>query len=133
MKTTRSLRRAENRPENHPGDHLKRRLRLPDQGSQPTPLGTETTVTGKQDVLALKVKTNGQEQTCQTNQQNWNKTNSLSQVVHKAGQKQQECYIHYVQETLRASEPFQGRPPEAGEGERERTVPGEWNGQRTRG
>ena len=131
MKTTRRLTRSQNRLENHPGDHLKRRLLLPDQGSQPTPLGTETTVTEKLDVLALKVKTNGREQTCQTNQQNWNKTKSLSKVVHEAGQKQQERYIHYVQETLWASEPFQGRPPEAGEGERERMVPGEWNGQRT--
>ena len=67
------------------------------------------------------------------NRQNWNKRKSLSKAVHKAGQQQQEHYIHYVQETLWASEPFQGRPPEVGEGERERMVPGEWNGQWTQG
>ena len=38
-------------------------LLLPDQGNWPTPLGTEVTVTEKLDVLALRVKTNGQEQT----------------------------------------------------------------------
>ena len=76
------------------------------------------------------MKTNGQEQTCQMNQQNWNKTRSLGKAVHKAGQ---ERYIYYVQETLWASVLFQSRPPMMGVGELERMVPEEWNGQRTCG
>ena len=59
---------------------------------------------------------NVQEQTCQANQQTWNKTESLSKAVHKAGQQQQEHSIRYVQETLEASVPFWSHPPMAGEG-----------------
>ena len=87
----------------------------------------------KLDVLALKVKTNRQEQPCQVKQQNWKKTKPLSKAIQMADQRQQEHYIHYIQETLRASVPFQDFPPMEGEGEREQMVPGEWNGQRTHG
>ena len=55
-----------------------------------------------------------QEQTCQANRQNWNKTESLSKAVPKAGPQEQERCIRYVQETLETSVPLE--PPSHGRG-----------------
>ena len=65
---------------------------------------------------------------CQANQQNWNKTESLSKAVHKAGQQQQEHSIRYVQETLERSVPSVPFVPWWGKGGQERMVPEEWKG-----
>ena len=83
----------------------------------------------KLDELELKEKkTNVQEQMFQANQQNWNKTKSLSKAVPKAGQQQQERSIRYVQETLGTSVPLEPPSHGRGGGGQEQMVPGEWNG-----
>ena len=58
--------------------------------------------------------TNVQEQTRQANQQNWNKTESLSKAVPKAGQQQQEHRTRHAQETSETSVPLE--PPFHGRG-----------------
>ena len=83
----------------------------------------------KLDELELKEKkTNVQEQMFQANQQNWNKTESLSKAVHKAGQQQQEHSIRYVQEALETSVPFWSHPPMVG-----KRRAGEWKGPQVSG
>ena len=67
----------------------------------------ETTRPRSQLEIQPRDDTNVQEQTRQANRQNWNKTESLSKAVPKAGQQQQQCRIRYVQETLETSVPLE--------------------------
>ena len=58
----------------------------------------ETTRPRSQLEIQPKDDTNVQEQMRQANQQNWNKKESLSKAVPKAGQQQQKRRIRYAQE-----------------------------------
>ena len=91
----------------------------------------ETTRPRSQLEIQSRDDTNVQEQMRQANRQNWNKKESLSRAVPKAGQQQQECRIHFVQEHWRHMSYWSHPPMAGGRGRRSGWCQGSGMGRRS--